>query len=103
MQVRHQTFFIASAIIKIGIGLDLIDRRQPQPRKIRHVLQNLAHELAERRAARKIAPVRRDIDARQHDLRISLSTRWRTCVTTSPAGTERDGPRPNGMMQNVQR
>ena len=24
-------------------------------------------------------------------------------VTTAPAGTDRDGPRPNGMMQNVQR
>ena len=31
------------------------------------------------------------------------STSRRTCATTSPAGTERDGPRPNGMMQNVQR
>ena len=30
-------------------------------------------------------------------------TRARTCSTTAPIGTERLGPRPNGMMQKVQR
>src|ERR687898_748212 len=34
---------------------------------------------------------------------VPFSTSLRTCSTTAPAGTERDGPRPYGMMQKVQR
>ena len=45
-----------------------------------------------------------DVDAGQHHLaRAVLDTRVRTCSTTAPMGTERELPRPNGMMQKVQR
>ena len=47
--MRHQPFFFAERDHQIGIGFDLIDGREPQARKLRHVLQNLPHELTERR------------------------------------------------------
>ncbi len=78
------------------------DRRETL--QLRHMLQDLLDETAERHDARQVGAVGGDVDARQHDSRRSrLSVKRRTSSTTSPAGTEREGPRANGMMQNVQR
>ena len=38
VQVRHQPLFISQRDHQIGIGFHLVDRREPQTRKIRHVL-----------------------------------------------------------------
>ena len=57
---------------QIAIGLDRIDRRQPQPLELRHVLEDLLHQRAELRRAGQIGAVAGDIDAGEHDLAIAV-------------------------------
>ena len=68
MQMRHQPLVIGDDVEQIAIGLDGIDRRNPQPLQFRHVPQNLFCQLPEFRRARQVGAVAREIDARQHDL-----------------------------------
>ena len=51
MQMRHQPRLAGKRVEQIGIGLDRVDRRQPQARKLRHVAQNALHQRAEARIA----------------------------------------------------
>ena len=48
MQMRHQPRLVRERVEQIGIGLDRVDRGQPQPLELRHVAQDLLHQ---RRAA----------------------------------------------------
>ena len=51
--------------MKIGVGLDRIDRRQPQPLQLGYLAQNLLYQQTK---PRRIA---RDVDAGQHDLTVA--------------------------------
>ena len=41
MQMRHQPLFLGERVEQIAVGLDRIDRGQPQPLQLRHVLEDL--------------------------------------------------------------
>ena len=68
MQMRHQPLVVGDDIEQIAIGLDGIDRRNPQALQFRHMPQDLLCQLPELRRARQIGAVAREIDAGQHDL-----------------------------------
>ena len=55
MQMRHQARLVGERVEQVAIGLDRIDRRQPQPRQSRHMLEDLLHQRAELRRARQVA------------------------------------------------
>ena len=68
MQMRHQPRIVGDGVEQIAIGLDRIDRRNPQPLQLRHMPQDLLDQLPELRRARQIGAVAGEIDAGQHDL-----------------------------------
>ena len=55
MQMRHQARLVGERVEQIGVGLDRIDRGQPQPRQLRHLLEDPLHQRAER-GAPPVAP-----------------------------------------------
>ena len=61
----------AKRVEQVAVGLDRIDRGQPQPLELRHVLEDLLHQRAELRRARQVRAVAREIDAGEHDLAIA--------------------------------
>ena len=63
--------FAGERVEQIGVGLDRIDRGQPQPLELRHVAQDLLHQQAEPGAPEDWR-VARDVDAGQHDLAIAV-------------------------------
>ena len=71
MQMRHQPRLVGERVEQIAVGLDRIDRGQPQPLKLRHVLEDLLHQRAEPRRARQVRAVAGDVDAGEHDLAIA--------------------------------
>ena len=73
MQMRHQPRFVGERVEQIAIGLDRIDRGQPQPRQLRHVLEDRLHQRAEPRRARQVGAIAGDIDAGEHDLAIAVA------------------------------
>jgi hypothetical protein len=98
MQMRHQPARRAQRVEQIGIGLHRIDRDSRSRWSSGTSRRNLLHQ---RSQPRRIA---RDVDAGQHDLAVSaVPPAACACATTSPTGTDRELPRPNGMMQKVQR
>ena len=56
MQMRHQAFVIGDDIEQIAVGLDQIDRRQPQPLQLRHLAQDQFGQRAERGRTAKSLP-----------------------------------------------
>ncbi len=68
MQVRHEAGLGRNCVHEIAVRLHLIDRGQAQARKAGHMLQDLLDEASERGATGKPRAIRRDVDARQHDL-----------------------------------
>ena len=56
MQMRHQPRVVGEGVEQVAVGLDRIDRREPQPLELRHVLEDLLHQRAEPRRARQFAP-----------------------------------------------
>ena len=68
MQMRHQPLVVGDGVEQIAIGLDRIDRGNPQPLQLRHMPQDLLCQLPELRRARQIGAVAREVDAGQHDL-----------------------------------
>ena len=71
MQVRHQPRVIGEGIEQVAVGLDRIDRREPQPRELRHMLEDLLHQRAEPGRARQVRAIAGEIDAGEHDLAIA--------------------------------
>ena len=51
MQMRHQPRLVGERIEQIGVGLDRVDRRQPQPRELRHLAQHALDQRAQPRIA----------------------------------------------------
>ena len=64
---------VAMRLEQFGVGLDRIDRRQPQPLHIRHLLQDRLHQPAELRRARQVGAIAGHVDAGQHDLGIAVA------------------------------
>ena len=73
MQMRHQPLLGRDHLQQLGVGLDGIDRGQPETPDIRHLAQDRLHEPAELRAARQVGAVAGEVDARQHDLGIAVA------------------------------
>ena len=73
MQMRHQSAVLRQRIEQVAVGLDGIDRRQPQPLQLRHVLEDLLDQRAEFWRARQIGAIAGDVDAGQHDLAITVA------------------------------
>ena len=71
MQVRHQPRLVRDRVEQVRVGFDRVDRRDAQPRELRHVLENLLHQLAEPRRAGQARAVARDVDAGQHHLAVA--------------------------------
>ena len=82
---------LAKRVEQVAVGLDRIDRRQPQPRELRHVLQDLLHQRAEPRRARQVRAVAGEVDAGEHDLAIAALAR---------AGAPARPPRPSAPSAN---
>src|SRR6185295_20029104 len=53
-------------------GLDRVDRGEPQPFELWHMLEDLPDQLAELRHARQVRAVARDVDAGEHHLAIAI-------------------------------
>ena len=68
MQMRHQPRLVGDRVEQVGVGLDRVDRRDAQPLELRHVLEDLPHQLAEPRRAGQARAVAGDVDAGQHHL-----------------------------------
>src|SRR5262245_19585269 len=71
IQMRHQPRVAGERVEEVAVCLDRIDRRESQPRELRHMLQNLLHQRAELGRARKIPAIAREIDAGENDLAIA--------------------------------
>src|SRR5215472_13982553 len=71
MQMRHQPRVAGERIEEVADGLDRVDRRESQPRELRHVFQNLLHQCAELGRAREIPAIAGEIDAGENDLAIA--------------------------------
>ena len=71
MEVRHQARFLGDQAPQIVVDLDRVERGQPQPLQIRHLGQQPADHLPQRRLAGQVRAVGGDIDAGQHDLVIA--------------------------------
>ena len=67
MQMGHQPPFVCDSLHQGVIGLDRIDGRYPQPRQIRHQLQDASDEVTQPRSARKVCAPGRQVDTGQHD------------------------------------
>jgi len=83
--------------------LDAVDRGNAHSRQFRQFGEEQPRQTPQGLAAAKIAAVRGEIDAGQHDLALAGCDELARLATISRGGAERDGPRPNGMMQKVQR
>src|SRR5215472_781639 len=70
--MRHQPRLIADRLEELAIRLHGIDRRQPQPRQLRHMFKNLLDQRAKLWRAGKIGAVARDVDAGERDLAITV-------------------------------
>ena len=68
MQVRHEPLLLGDRPHQVAIRLDLVDGGEPQALKLGNMLEDLAHQRAERGGARQVLPVGGDVDARQHHL-----------------------------------
>ena len=55
----------------MGVDLDRIDRRQTQSRQLGDVAENGVDQPAEARLPGQVGPIRRDVDAGQHDLGVT--------------------------------
>ena len=66
--MRHQPRFVGDGVEQVGVGLDAIDRGQPQPRELGHLAQNRLSRSRPRPGAPEIAAIGGEIDAGQHDL-----------------------------------
>src|SRR5256886_1960813 len=71
MQTRHQPPVGGERIEQSAVDLHRIDRREPQPRELGHVFQNLLHQRAELGRARKIRAIAGEIDARENHFAIA--------------------------------
>src|SRR6266536_2196938 len=71
MQMRHQPPVDGERIEEFAVGLHRIDRREPQPRELGHVFQNLLHQRTELGRARKIRAIAGEIDARENHFAIA--------------------------------
>src|SRR5579884_2204591 len=67
--MRHQPRLIGERIEHVGVGFNRIDRRKPQPRKLRHLAQDAFDQCAEPRLA---VAVTGDIDPGKHDFAIAV-------------------------------
>ncbi len=76
------------------IGLDAVERGQPQAGQLGHFAQHALQQRAEARAVGR--RVGRDVDARQHDLGGAASTRPRTSSTTRSGGGRARRAAPEG-------
>ncbi len=63
----HQALFRGDRLEQHGIDFNRVEGRQTQARQVRDQIQDLAHEPPERRMARQIAAIGRDVDAREDD------------------------------------
>ena len=79
-KVRHQPRFGGDDVEQRGIGLDAVERGQPQARQVRHVTQDRAHKFAKSQIAKsrvaeglviEIASPRGQIDTRKYDVAMS--------------------------------
>src|SRR2546430_1287013 len=71
MQMRHQPPVGGERIEEFAVGLHRIDRREPQPRELGHVFQNLLHQRTELGRARKIRAIAGEIDTRENHFAIA--------------------------------
>ena len=69
--MRHQARLLGDRLHEMGIDLDLIDRREPEPPQLRHVPKDRPHQPAQPRGTRQVEAPGGDIDPGQHDLRIT--------------------------------
>ena len=68
VQMRHQPRLCRDRLDETRVGLDQIDRRQPQTRQVRNTGQYTRHQVAEARRAAQIGAPTRQVDAGQHHL-----------------------------------
>ena len=68
VQVRHQPRLAGDRLDQPRVGLDLVDRREPQPRQVRHAGEDRGDEVAEPRRALEVGAPARQVDAGQHHL-----------------------------------
>ena len=90
--------------MQVGVGLDAVDRGEPQPFEAGRGAQDGLDEAAQLQFAAEIRAIGGEIDAGQDDLaKAPIGEAADGAKGSLPAPTERDGPRPKGMMQKVQR
>jgi hypothetical protein len=103
VQMRHQPRLRRDGQHQVFVGLDRVDGTDPEPRQVRHQPQDAHHQIAEARRARQVAAPAGQVHAGQHDLVVAAIHQPLDLVHHDARGTDRELPRPNGMMQKVQR
>src|SRR5262249_61479816 len=68
---RHQPRLARKRIDEIAVGLDRIDRGEPQALELAHMLEDLLYQRAEPRRAWQVAAIAREVDAGEHDLAVT--------------------------------
>src|SRR5689334_2862429 len=71
MQMRHESRLCPECLEEFTIGFHRVDRRESQPRDLRHMFENLLHQCAELGRTGKIRAIAREIDAGEHDFAIA--------------------------------
>ena len=104
MQVRHQPRLLGEGVDQVRVDLDAVDATTAAAAAAPERWRSTALTRRRGAAPRQVGPVGGEVDAGQHHLRVTgVDQRCAAFSTTSPTGTEREAPRPNGMMQKVQR
>ena len=95
MQMRHQPRLAGDGIEEFGIGLDAIDRGEPQPRKAGRRAQEWPSPAWPRLGASgEIPAIGGEIDAGQHDLAEAFGEAAPDGFENCGIGMEREAPRP---------
>ena len=68
VQVRHQPRLAGDRLDQPRVGLDRVDRGEPQPRQVRHPPQDRGDQIAEPRRAVEVGAPAGQVDAGQHHL-----------------------------------
>ena len=71
VQVRHQPRLLGDGGDEVLVGLHLVDGGEAQALELRHLAQDVPHELARGHVARQTGAVVGDVDAGEHDLGVA--------------------------------